>query len=161
MMMRISRLIGGYLIAALMASSAHAAVIDVCFDPRVNNWFDSKVQFFSGIAAIYPGGTILPSNEPIDCGAIAAPRIGKLFLNGGFVNRFPLSGPTDNAAVQFYFRMGRQAFSAAGVVQTVDEGQSYYMAITGSVNGAAQVGGQVTITNLDPTALVFQVEYPQ
>ena len=145
--------------ACAIAAPALAARIDVCFNPGVNARFDSTNTFFVGSAPIYPGGTIAKSNSPINCSGITAAPIGTFFTNGGFVEGLLASGPNDVALVTFHFRIGSRAFDTVGVVQAVAPGHTYLMTIVGSTHGGA-ANGHATVTNLDPTTLVFEVTYP-
>jgi len=146
-------------IACAIAAPALAASIDVCFNPGIDAHFDSTATFFVASAPIYPGGTIAKSNSPIDCRRITAAPIGTFFTNGGFVEGLPASGPNDIALVTFHFRIGNRAFDTVGVVQAVAPGHTYPLTIVGSGHGGA-ANGYATVTNLDPTTLVFEVTYP-
>ena len=146
-------------IACAVAAPVLAASIDVCFNPAVDARFDSTTTFFVASAPIYPGGTITKSNSPIDCSRITAAPIGTFFTNGGFVEGLPASGPNDIALVTFHFRIGSRAVDTVGVVQAVAPGHTYPLTIVGSAHGGA-ASGLATVTNLDPTTLVFEVTYP-
>lgn len=145
--------------ACVIAAPALAASIDICFNPGADARLDSTHTFFVASAPIYPGGTIAKSNSPIDCSKITTSPIGTFFANGGIVDGLPASGPNDVALVTFHFRIGSRAFDTVGVVQAVAPGHSYPLTIVGSAHGGA-ANGHATVTNLDPTTLVFEVTYP-
>ena len=61
--------------------------------------------------------------------------------------------------VTFHFRIGSRTFDTVGVVQAVAPGHTYPLTIVGSTHSGVP-NDHATVTNLDPTTLVFEVTYP-
>jgi hypothetical protein len=143
------------------ARPASAITVDVCVNPTTDARFDSTNTFFTAFAPIYPAGIIAQSAAPIDCTTITAQSLGTFFTVGGLVAGLPASDPKDVAMVTWHFRVGTQAFDTIGPVQGVAPGATYPQTIVGETHSASKANGEATVTALDPTGFVFEIDAPK